>query len=181
MQQTKTKPTKAERKAKNFQAAVDLVNQKLGTKLTTTSSEEVQKTENKVQSHGAHLLASKSSKHHKHLGKDSLDIKRAIEHFESEKESYANSLLYPETFMSRIPFMCPVPTALCRLNNVVSFTISPPSGVADSNLCFYYSFLPEALNNPDTGSARFNPFSWVVIPHGGDDAILTVNSINRTS
>jgi len=68
------------------------------------------------------------------------ELEDAIQHFESSKESYANALLYPEVCMARIPFICPVPTAVARAVSV--YTFKPDATVGDT---FAFAFVPEAI------------------------------------
>lgn len=77
------------------------------------------------------------------------DLEEAIMHFESSKESYANTLLYPEVCMARVPFICPVPTALTRGVSIHNFT--PDNAVGDT---FMWSFVPEALSNLAIGTTH---------------------------
>jgi len=84
------------------------------------------------------------------------DLDRAIRHFESNKESYANTLLYPEVCMSRIPFICPVPSALARGVAVYSFT--PTAGLGGT---FAFSYIPEAISAPSAGTGSwYDPFHY---------------------
>jgi len=66
----------------------------------------------------------------------------ALDHFESSKHEYAQTLLYPEICLARIPFLCPVPTAISRAVSIQSFNI-PATG----NGTVGWSFIPEALTN----------------------------------
>jgi hypothetical protein len=76
-------------------------------------------------------------KQHDHFKED---LENAINLFESSKQNYANTLLYPEVFMSRIPFICPVPTAIAR--GVAIYSFVPDTSVGDT---FAWSFVPEAI------------------------------------
>lgn len=76
------------------------------------------------------------------------DLERAIQTMDANMHSYANTLLYPEVCMSRIPFICPVPTSLCRGVAIYSFDPSKyleaqtPPGQGDT---FAWAFTPECL------------------------------------
>jgi hypothetical protein len=55
--------------------------------------------------------------------------------------------------MARIPFICPVPTALAR--GISVYTITPDNHVGDT---FAWSFVPEAVIGGT--SATHNPFYY---------------------
>lgn len=90
--------------------------------------------------------------HNNHLFEDQLA--RAIAHFEGAKTDYSNCLLYPELCMARIPFICPVPTALARGVSIYSFM--PDQTVGDT---FGFSFVPEAICSP-SGNQWHHPFYY---------------------
>lgn len=91
-----------------------------------------------VMPHKAEHHKKKHPKHqHDHFEKD---LEHAIINFEGAKTNYSNTLLYPEVSMSRIPFICPVPTALAR--GVSIYTIQPDLTQGDT---FAWSFIPEAI------------------------------------
>jgi len=82
------------------------------------------------------------------------DLKTAISHFESNKDDYANCLLYPEIFMARIPFICPVPTALARANCIMSFT---PTTAGSSWGC---ALVPELMFQANLPASYTNIFMY---------------------
>lgn len=94
----------------------------------------------------------------------------AIEHFEGQKHSWANTLCYPELFMARIPFLCPVPTAVARMTNVFTLTLNP-SGTVDGNI-FWFSFCPEIMFDGPLTIAY--PFAYSVNSTANDQSgVLT--------
>jgi len=101
--------------------------------------------------------------HHKHQHHEKFkeDLHKAIAHYESSKDEYASTLLYPEIYMARIPFLCPVPTALARATNIFSFN-------AIANKEFLISCVPEALCGPTT--SQHLPFYYTdVVGTNNDD------------
>lgn len=93
------------------------------------------------------------------------ELEECIHSMESRIHSYANTLLYPEVCMSRIPFLCPVPTALCRGISLISYTIDPSQGDT-----FAWSFVPEALLrlSPNTAIAHY-PFHFAMATNPTDE------------
>lgn len=114
------------------------------------------------QTAGLHLRRVHKKHQHDHFRED---LERAISHFESSKESYANCLLYPEVCMARVPFICPVPTALARGTAIYTFT--PDTSAGDT---FAWSFVPEAIccGVLPSGSWRHEPFYYGSNPSNTD-------------
>lgn len=66
--------------------------------------------------------------------------------------------------MSRIPFICPVPTAIARGTSI--YTFSPSVSHGDT---FAFTFIPEAISTPSTGTGHYHePFSWANGPSNND-------------
>jgi len=131
------------------------------------------------QTHGAghgHVSKEHERKAHKKHQHDHFkeDLENAIRHFESNKESYANCLLYPEVCMARIPFICPVPTALAR--GVSIYTLTPDNSVGDT---FAWSFIPEAIYD-DGSSAHHLPFYYATAASNVDEISCT-SSLSRST
>lgn len=100
------------------------------------------------------------------------DLNEAIRNFESSKESYANALLYPEVSMARIPFICPVPTALAR--GVSIYTFTPDTSVGDT---FMWSFIPEAIS----GQQDHFPFYYGSSASNVDSADISSTYLTRST
>jgi len=98
------------------------------------------------------------------------ELEECIHNMEGKMHSYANTLLYPEVSMSRIPFLCPVPTALCRGVSINSYTIDPTAGDT-----FAWSFIPEALVKSTSG-ATHHPF-YYTMANNPDDNITCSNYV----
>lgn len=60
--------------------------------------------------------------------------------------------------MARIPFICPVPTAVCRGTSIV--TIPAPSGSSSPGDTFAFSFQPESLLRGVEGDTHVSPFYY---------------------
>jgi len=89
-----------------------------------------------------HHLYSKSHKRPGHRDfKDELF--RSLTNYKEAKESYVNCLLFPEVAMARIPFICPVPTAVCRGTTI--FSLIPSTPAPGTHNTFAWTFNPEAL------------------------------------
>lgn len=85
------------------------------------------------------------------------ELHSAIAHFESAKSEYANTLLYPEICMARVPFITPVPTAIARAVAYYSFS---PDFSEENGDCFSWSFIPEAIATPNWPDGVYAPFQW---------------------
>lgn len=102
------------------------------------------------------------------------ELEAAIHHFESAKEEYANTLLYPEVCMARIPFIAPVPTALAR--GVAYYTHKPDYTKGGT---FAWSFVPEALCVGD-GIGTQKPFMYGT-GNDLDDQITLDHGVSRNA
>jgi hypothetical protein len=120
--------------------------------------------------HHQHVRHAHKKHQHDHFKED---LEKAIKHFESNKESYANCLLYPEVCMARVPFICPVPTALAR--GVSIYTFTPDNSAGDT---FAWSFIPEAIYN--TGVNSHSPLYYASAA-SSIDQITCGSSMTRES
>lgn len=106
-----------------------------------------------------------------------LEQHDAIDHFESEKHSWSNCQCYPELFLARIPFLCPVPTAIARLNNVFTITIDPTSSVPGVyGNTFWFNYSPEILFS--AGGVTW-PFMWTTNDVTGDSSGTFTHSMSK--
>lgn len=175
MQQQSDKPNKRKTQPRQFKVQKNLGNAK-EPKLGNHSSETViDPVKGSLQvyppSHNHAGAIAKERKAHKKHQHDHFkeDLEKAIAHFESSKESYANTLLYPEVCMARIPFICPVPTALARGTAV--YTLTPDNSVGDT---FGWVYVPEAISTPSVpDSASYHaPFYYTTADSAADTIIL---------
>lgn len=85
------------------------------------------------------------------------DLRRSIDNFTESQENYAQALQFPEVALARIPFICPVPTAVCRGTAVYTFTPDVPTTVgAPAQDTWGFSFIPEALLGIGAGGGDIN-------------------------
>jgi hypothetical protein len=89
-----------------------------------------------------HTFSKARRKHHR-LNNElfAQEMELSIDRLQATQEEYTNVLLYPELCKGRIPFICPVPTAVCR--GVSYYTFNPDNSVGDT---FMWSFIPEIVS-----------------------------------
>lgn len=122
-----------------------------------------------------HTLTHKHKNHEYHAhNRFADDLRRSIDHFMDAQETYANALLFPEVALGRIPFICPVPTAVCRGTAVYSFTPDdPPVGSTNPHDTFAWTFIPEALLVSHGDETKHEPFHYGTGDSTQDVIVLT--------